>query len=72
MFEMQYSQWLSFQIFTDLQLIAMSTALAVMLELKTAQIVMLLLKSMNMIECMMALFYSSATDARINTIYDPA
>jgi hypothetical protein len=72
MLEMQYSQWLSFQIFIDLQLTAMSTALAVMLELKTAQIVMLLLKSMNMIECTMALFYSSAIDARINTIYDTA
>jgi hypothetical protein len=50
----------------------MSTALAVMLELKTAQTVMHLHRLMNMIECMMALFYSSATDARINTIYDTA
>jgi hypothetical protein len=50
----------------------MSTALAVMLELKTAQTVMLLHRLMNMIDCMMALFYSFATDARINTIYDPA
>jgi hypothetical protein len=50
----------------------MSTALAVMQALKTAQIAMLLHKSMNTIVCMMALFYSSATDARINTIYDTA
>jgi hypothetical protein len=50
----------------------MFTALAVMQELKTAQTAMLLHRSMNMIACTMALFYSSATDARINTIYDTA
>jgi hypothetical protein len=50
----------------------MCTALAVMQELKTAQTAMLLHRSMNMIACMMALFYSSATDARTNTIYDTA
>jgi Na+/phosphate symporter len=50
----------------------MFTALADMLGLKTAQTVMLLHRLMNMIDCMMALFYFSATDARINTIYDTA
>jgi hypothetical protein len=50
----------------------MSTALAVMQESKTAQTAMLLRRSMNMIACMMALFYSFATDARINIIYDTA
>jgi hypothetical protein len=50
----------------------MYTVLAVMLELKIARIVMHLHRSMNMIVCMMVLFYSSATDARTNTIYDTA
>jgi len=50
----------------------MYTALAVMLELKTAQTAMLLHKLMNTIVCMMVLFYSFATDARINIIYDTA
>jgi hypothetical protein len=42
MLEMQHSQWLSFQRFTDLQLIAMSTALAGMVVWRIAQTVMLL------------------------------
>jgi hypothetical protein len=58
--------------FIDLLLTAMFTALADMLELKTAQIVMHLHKLMNMIACTMVLFYSFVTDARINTIYDTA
>jgi hypothetical protein len=50
----------------------MYTVLAVMQVLKIAQTVMHLHRSMNMIVCTMALFYSSATDARTNTIYDTA
>jgi hypothetical protein len=39
MLEMQHSQWLSFQRFTDRQLIAMFTALVAMQAWITAQIV---------------------------------
>jgi hypothetical protein len=50
----------------------MSTALVDMQAWKTVQTVMLLHRSMNMIACTMALFYSFVTDARINIIYDTA
>ena len=48
----------------------MYTALVDMQAWKTAQTVIRLRKSMNMIVFMMVLFYSFVIDARINIIYD--
>ena len=72
MLEMQHSQWLSLTLmrFIDLQLIAMSTALADMVALRIARTAIRSLNSMSMIASMMVPFYSSARIVRINITYE--
>jgi hypothetical protein len=57
--------------FIDLQLIAMSTALADMVALRIARTAIHSLKSMSMIAYMMEQLCSSAKIVRISITYDP-
>jgi hypothetical protein len=70
--EMQCSQWLSFQRFIDLQLIAMSTALVAMQAWIIARTVMHSHRLMSMIAFMMVQSYSSVRIVRISITYDSA
>jgi hypothetical protein len=74
MLEMQHSKWLSSTLmrFIDLQWIAMSTALAVMVVWRIARTAIRSRKSMSMIASMMVLSYSSARIVRTSITYDPA
>jgi hypothetical protein len=72
MLEVQHSQWLSFQTFTDRQLIAMFTALVGMQAWIIARTVIHLHKLMSMIVYMMVQSYSFARIVRTSITYDPA
>jgi hypothetical protein len=72
MLEMQHSQWLSLTLmrFTDLQLIAIYTALVDMVAYRIARTAIHSFKSMSMIASMMVQSYSSARIVRISITYE--
>jgi hypothetical protein len=73
MLEMQHSQWLNLTLmrFIDLQWIAISTALADMVEWRIARTAIHSFKSMSTIAFMMVQSYSSARIVRTSITYDP-